>query len=275
MDAVSYYHVPFWKRVNPFRKKYKAIFCISGGAGWCMAYWGALWFLRQQNVEPVGFVTRSAGGFIALSYAFDWSDEQARNYYKHFHLRDFFKSRLGFPLFDPQKYRKFTGQYSPDLKLEDLKVPVYMVSADLTDQRADYLHHDILVTEALTATTAIPGLIGPIEVQHKKYMDGEVVPGNDILFVKNNFGNYPVIQMDLGDDSKISYLVDRLSSLAKKTLHIAVDNKEFVQPDFELKITKVHGTPFSTDHVDENVTSGYETAKANWQLIKQTLESVS
>lgn len=236
--AIQYYTFPFWKKINPLGKRYKAVFCINGGAGWCMTYWGALWYLRQQNVEPIGFVTRSAGGFIALSYAFNWSDQQARNYYKHFHLRDFFKSRPGFPLFDPQKYRTFTGQYSKALKLEDLKVPVYLVSANVTDHTADYLHKDVLVTEALTVTTAIPGLIGPIEIQNKKYIDGEVVPGDDILFARRTFGNYPIIQMHLDTQNKFPHLVDSFVEFVKKPLHITVEDSSMHQPDYELKINK-------------------------------------
>ena len=135
----GHYKVDILTKLNPFRKKYKVVLCIHGGAGWCMGYWGALWFLLQKGIVPVGFVARSSGAFIALSYAFGWNDQQGRDYYRGFNLTDYFKDQIRIPLFDVNKYHKFTGRYSDKISLDHLKLPIYLTTVNQTDHQIEYL----------------------------------------------------------------------------------------------------------------------------------------
>lgn len=270
MQKPKYYSISPNTQKN--QEKFKAIICIGGGSGWCMAYWGALLFLIQQNVVPVGFVTRSSGGFVALSYAFGWSDKESRDYYRGFKLSDYLNSKPRVPLFDVDKYKTFTGQYSKDMKLEELKVPIYMVSANYTDGNTEYLHKDVLVTDALTATTAIPGLIGPVSIGLKKYLDGDIVPGNDVAKAREIFGNYPVIQMEKGESGIITSTASSIMGLMQKVFRIRNESDLADTPDYTLGIKNLKGSPFSTEYIDFNVEKGYKTARRQWSKIKSKLK---
>lgn len=244
---------------------------LHGGAGWCMGYWGALWFFIEKGIVPVGFVARSSGAFIALSYAFGWEDKHGRDYYGGFNLADYFKDGIGIPLFDVNKYQKFTGQYSDKKKLSELKTPVYLTAVNMTDRKIEYLHDDIKVTDALTITTAIPGLIGPIHFNGKSYYDGETAKGNDVGFAKSRFKDSFVIEM--GRDSMTnSRVVNYLAASAQNFFHANTDYQLDDKAHFRLNISNLVGTPFSTDHIDENVKIGYEAASAAWEELHKSLK---
>jgi len=271
----KYYTNSIWSRLNPLRKRYEAVILIHGGGARTMAHWGALQCLVKQGVEPIGFVTRSGGGMPALANVLKLSDYEVREHFRQFHL-DEVLSKLKLPVIDQIKYMAFFTKRFGDSELSSLRIPVYMSAIRRSDYRYVYLYESFRLSDALAASSAIPGLIGPMKVGTDAYYDGDMVGGTDVDFAKQKWPGVPVISICLTKEPTAINFMENGIVRAFNAINggVKLDYSLDLKPDYTIYIDHVNGSLVSPDHIDEHARLGYETVKAEWTAILQSISSV-
>lgn len=270
-NSPNYYSEPLLQKLNPFRKKYKAVILIHGGAARAMAVWGALQFLTHNGVVPVAFVTRSAGAMPALAYTLKQTDKTVRERFRAFNLKEIVP-KLHYPLFNQEKYFEFFNQSFGNAELSKLRLPIYMSAIRSRDKQYLYLREGFGASEALMASGAVPAIIGPITIRDEQYFDGDLVGGTDVDFAKKMFPDHKIIRITL-TRSKIGTAIEHGLIKIVETISggFRSDYNLNLDADYTLYLDNVVGGPLSPANIDTHATLGYETAKAQWPEIQKEL----
>ncbi len=75
-------------------------------------------------------------------------------------------------LVDPSGLRRIIESHLPIRKIEDAKIPLYVMASDVQGLAVSLLSGSAL--EAILASTAIPGIFPPVEINGEALMDGAV-----------------------------------------------------------------------------------------------------
>ncbi|MEQ1929164.1 MAG: patatin-like phospholipase family protein [Parvularculaceae bacterium] len=150
---------------------------LSGGGARAYAHIGAIKALREAGV-PIDFIAgASMGAIVGACAAMGWSDEGIER-----RIRESFVDSN--PLGDhvlpvvaltrgklvEQRLEKHFG----DTLIEEMKTPFLCVSSELTAGTV-FVHREGLVRRALRASISIPGILPPVAVADRLYVDGAVV----------------------------------------------------------------------------------------------------
>jgi NTE family protein len=138
--------------------------------------------LREAQV-PIDYVGgASIGSIIAAGVAMGWSDAQMRLRYRRSFVDSNPVNDYTFPLVALTRGRKVSRLLEREygnVLIEDLRIPFFCISANLTASRA-FEHREGPVWAALRASVAIPGVMPP------------VFRGDDILVDGAAINNLPV-----------------------------------------------------------------------------------
>lgn len=77
-------------------------------------------------------------------------------------------------LFDNQRLREILSESLPVERIEDLEVPFECVAASVERASAHYFHSGPIV-DAVLASSAVPGLLPPVEIGGEHFLDGGLV----------------------------------------------------------------------------------------------------
>jgi NTE family protein len=150
---------------------------LSGGGARAYAQIGVIRALREANC-PIDFVGgTSMGAVIAATVACGWDDAEIdRRIRKAFvdsnPLSDYRLPVVG--LVKGHKVDARLKEHFGDVQIEDLPIPYFAVSTNLT-QGSFQVHTEGLLREALRATISLPGILPPV-VSHKQVLiDGAVL----------------------------------------------------------------------------------------------------
>jgi len=150
---------------------------LSGGGARAYAHIGVIRALREANC-PLDFVGGSSmGAIIAAGVACGWDDtEMDRRIRKAFvesnPLSDYRLPVVG--LVKGHKVDARLKEHYDDQMIEDLKLPFFAVSTNLT-QGTFQVHTEGLLREALRATISLPGILPPFVSQKQVLVDGAVL----------------------------------------------------------------------------------------------------
>jgi NTE family protein len=150
---------------------------FSGGGARAYAHIGVVRALREANC-PIDFVGgASMGAIIAASLACGWDDEEIdRRIRKAFvdsnPLSDYRLPVVG--LVKGHRVDARLKEHFDDLLIEDLRVPFFAVSTNLT-QGTFQVHTRGLLRNALRATISLPGILPPVVSEHQVLVDGAVL----------------------------------------------------------------------------------------------------
>jgi len=108
-------------------------------------------------------------------------------------------SRLG--LLSNNKLGELINEYLGDSKIEDSEIPLAMIATDITTGKKVVLRKGS-VAKAVMASTCIPGIFNPTEIDNEMLVDGGIVENVPISTVKT-LGAKFVIAVDL--NAKHSY----------------------------------------------------------------------
>ena len=171
---------------------------LSGGGARAYAHIGVLRALAAAKV-PVDFLGgASMGAVIAAGPALGWSQQELEN-----RIREAFVSKdplsdIAFPLVALTRAGKLTSllrEAYGDLSIEDMPLPFFAVSANLTTGQIE-VHRQGLLREALRASVAIPGVIPPFVRNGQVLVDGAVLR-NFPSDVMRRFNRGPMIGSDV------------------------------------------------------------------------------
>jgi NTE family protein len=182
---------------------------LSGGGARGFAHLGVVRALRERGI-PIDLVGgTSIGGIMGAAVAHGWSDEQLLDVFK----RTFVVSNpLGdytLPVVSLVSGRRVSERLRQEfgtVAIEDLPVPFYCVSANLTTGQAA-VHRRGELWRWLRASVAIPGVLPPVMHRGEVFVDGATI-NNLPVDVMRELGRGPVIGVDVGADRTFTTEVD-------------------------------------------------------------------
>jgi len=148
---------------------------LSGGSALGIAHVGILKSLREHHVPIDCIAGTSAGAIVAACYAFnvplDTIVQKARG------LSWYAMSKLSFSgmgLVSHAAFGKMINEFLGDVQIEDAAILLAIIATDVeTGERVVFREGSL--TDALMASTCIPGLFVPVEVGGRLMVDGGLV----------------------------------------------------------------------------------------------------
>jgi len=182
---------------------------LSGGGARGFAHLGVVRALREHDV-PIDLVGGSSmGGILAAGVASDWSDEELVERFRRSFVDTNPLSDFTLPLVSLVSGRKvgmLLRRELGDIDIEDLPLPFFCVSSNLTTGRIAVHQHGPL-WRWLRASVAIPGVLPPVFQGGEVYVDGGAM-NNLPVDVMRAKGRGPVIGVDVGTDRAFTTNVD-------------------------------------------------------------------
>jgi NTE family protein len=174
---------------------------LSGGGARGFAHLGVVRALREHGV-PIDIVGGSSmGGILAAGVAADWDDAELRMRFKRSFVDTNPLSDYTLPLVSLVSGRKvgmLLRREFGDIDIEDLPLPFFCVSSNLTTGRIA-VHQEGSLWRWLRASVAIPGVLPPVFQGGAVYVDGGAM-NNLPVDVMRAKGRGPVIGVDCGTD---------------------------------------------------------------------------
>lgn len=177
---------------------------LSGGGARGFAHIGVIRAIREAGllIDAVGGT--SIGAIIGAGVAADWSDrEMLENYRRAFVDTNPLSDRtIPFvSLVSGRKVSRLLRQAFGEREIEDLVLPFFCVSADLTVGQAAIHRHGPL-WKWLRASVAIPGVLPPVFQNGRVFVDGGVI-NNLPVDLMRDFQPSEVIAVDIGGDHTV------------------------------------------------------------------------
>ena len=150
---------------------------LSGGGARGFAHIGVVRALREAGMRIDSVGGTSIGAIIGAGVAADWSDEEMLDKYRKAFvdgrpLRDYTFPFIS--LVSGRRVAHLLREAFGSRDIEDLALPYYCVSANLTAGRA-HVHRSGPLWLWLRASSAIPGILPPVFHRGEVYVDGAVM----------------------------------------------------------------------------------------------------
>jgi len=159
----------------PIFKRKKIGLALSSGGSRGIAHIGVLEILEKNNI-PIDMISgTSMGALIGALYSINTNAKKIKLEalkLKDKKLFDYTFSRHG--LIKGKKIEKVLDNAIGDIKFKDLKIPLYVTSFDLENNR-EIIFHRGSVAKAVRASISIPGIFIPVVNNGKILVDGAVV----------------------------------------------------------------------------------------------------
>jgi len=174
---------------------------LSGGGARGLAHIGVLRVLEREGIPVDLLAGTSMGGVIAAGYAAGMSPDDLEK-----EALGVTRTRRLLGLVDPtlpngglirgQRLQAYFEQHLGQQTFSDLRLPLALVTVDL-NTRQEVVLREGPVALALRATTAVPGLLMPAEINGWQLVDGGVL-NNLPVDVALKMGAEVVIAVDIG-----------------------------------------------------------------------------
>lgn len=165
---------------------------LGGGGvrGW--AHVGVISVLEELGVRPSMVAGCSAGALIGAYYASGHSVDTMRRYMREQRTTSLFSLRFdGLGLLSTDGFRDYLRSHLGDARFEDLPIPFYVVCTDLETGKEVVLNRGSLV-EAILASSAIPGIFPPVEMNGHLLVDGGLSNNVPVSALVNAGARYTV-----------------------------------------------------------------------------------
>ena len=199
-------------------------FALGGGAFRGTAHLGVLKALEEGGFRPGFLCGTSAGAMAAAFYAFGMAPEEIRNIARNLRwlkATNFTFSKLG--LLSNNEIGKFIEKYLGEVKIENSSIPLAIVAADISTGEKVVFKTGRLAT-AIMASTCIPGVFMPTNVDGRMLVDGAFVE-NVPVKVLLEMGAKVCVGGDLGSGgyrrpkSVVDVLLNAFSIAIDRTIH--------------------------------------------------------
>jgi predicted acylesterase/phospholipase RssA/CRP-like cAMP-binding protein len=177
---------------------------LSGGGARCCAHMGVVRAMREHGI-PIDLVTgTSAGSLMGYLAASGASHEDMSRAALQFHRARPFKSYTlpVYSLLGGDRLSRALQDQCGDIQLEDLWLPLVVVSANLT-RRAVELHTRGPVWQALRASCSLPGLVEPLIRDGQLLVDGGLIDNLPVSVARERLTGR-VIAVDVTADLDLS-----------------------------------------------------------------------
>jgi NTE family protein len=149
---------------------------LSGGATHGAAHIGVLQVLEREGLRPDFVAGTSAGALIGAAYCAGVSLEDIERLFLSLEWPNLLKMNLRprLSIFDTQPMEAFLKAHIGDISFADLKIPFSAIACDLSTGERVVLAEGPL-GPALRASSAIPAIFSPVEINGRVLVDGGIV----------------------------------------------------------------------------------------------------
>lgn len=251
----------FFKSFRRYSNK-KIGLALGGGAALGAAHLGVLKLLEEKEIKIAAISGTSIGAFIAALYAFNKSADDIIKTIRDLDWLDISELSLSrFGLLSNKKLGKKLDEILGEVNFTDAEIPLAMVATDVASgQKVTLSSGD--VAQAVMASTCVPGIFIPSELDGKLLVDGGLVE-NVPVSVLQDLGAEVTIGVDLNTGRQYKK-PDDIADLLMNSMDIAIDNATRIQTskaDFIIKPVLTGYSRTETEKLDELIEQGYQTAK--------------
>lgn len=176
-EPVYYGEEQFIRRINERCVDHEPVgLVLTGGSARALAHIGVLRYLEENGIVPDYIISNSMGSIIAMTYAAGMSPDQILEICTSFDLGTLFDLSLpiGRGLLATDGLESLVASIlGEDLRLEDLEIPVMIVSEDLVTKRQIRICSGDFYT-VFTASYALPVYFTPVEYEGHLLTDGGI-----------------------------------------------------------------------------------------------------
>ena len=148
---------------------------LGGGAVLGAAHIGVLKALQEHSIKINYVAGTSIGAFISALFAFGktWQDiDKIAHELNWLDVSGISLSQSG--LLSNKKLGKLLEENIGDVNFEEAKIPIAMVATDITSGEKVIIDKGN-IAEAVMASTCIPGIFVPVEINDRLLVDGGIV----------------------------------------------------------------------------------------------------
>ncbi|WP_298365364.1 patatin-like phospholipase family protein [uncultured Lutibacter sp.] len=248
---------------------------LSGGGVRAIAHIGFIKVLLENNIKPTRVAGTSAGALVAALYAYGYNPEEMISFFKQTPFIKFSLYALHKPgIMDSEKYANFFAKFFKNNSFENLKYPLTVTATDLISGKLTYFNTGELI-KPLIASSAIPPVFSPLEIENGLYCDGGVL---------NNFPVEPLLnKCDLILGSFVNPFtkikkeeINSSLQLLYRVYHIGMDAgniEKFKQCHYVFSPPETSQIgALESDSIDKAFDLGYKLAKAEEQNILKAIQ---
>ena len=182
---------------------------LSGGGARGFAHIGVLRALAEASIPIDAVGGTSIGAIMAAGIAAGWDSNEMRARFKRTFvdtnpLNDYTLPLVS--LVSGRKVGRLLREEFGALEIEDLPLPYFCVSANLTTGRSA-VHRSGELWRWLRASVAIPGVLPPVFNKGEVHVDGGAI-NNLPVDVMRELGRGPIVGVDVGADRAFSTDMD-------------------------------------------------------------------
>lgn len=274
-----------------FRKRPRFGIALGGGGARGLAHIGVLKVLEREGIRPDVLAGTSMGGIIALAYAngataVDLEEEALRmsKLRKLVRLVDGFPPRRG--LVEGLRLRQYLIEdIGLNTTFDDLQIPCAVCAVDLQEARSVTLNQGSVIDAAL-ATSAVPGLFPPIQVEGRRMVDGGLlnnVPVNLLQSYDAKFTLAVDVSVDIhsgGEQTNNEHLpfipqftFDAISAISIMSTTITQYRLKETPPDVLIRppIPSAIGILTGFTHAEEVIQYGQQAAEQALPMLERSL----
>ncbi|HDR51319.1 MAG TPA: patatin [Mariniphaga anaerophila] len=200
--------------------KYKTGLVLSGGGTRGFAHLGVIAALYEKGIRPDVISGTSVGAIVG---AFIASGKTPEEILKIFNKGWFFKyTNLHIPLDGMLKLNGLQEVIQKEISyknIEDLPIPFFISVSNLNTGKVEYKNSGPL-DKTILASSSIPVLFSPVELNGQKYVDGGLVDNIPVEPIKNDCDNIIAVNispLNLRENFK------NLVQIATRTFYMSVN----------------------------------------------------
>ena len=182
-------------------------------------------------------------------------------------------------LYHGWKFKKYANKMANNRKIEELKIPYAAVVTDVVTGKSCRLTKGDL-GEAMTASTAVPGLRKPVQIGERLFCDGGVINNVPVNHAKEMGADF-VIAIDIDEQLKERPLKDfkGLGSMARQALKIQLatfDESRLKEADFCIRpdTTGINLVSFKKADGSHGIEEGIKAAREAMPELKKKLAAI-
>lgn len=238
---------------------------LSGGGHRGVAHAGALKAMQESGFEADVISGVSAGAIVGAMYAANYSPEDIVELFKKiklFSISTFARRGAGFV--STHAFHQILLEYFPEDSFESLSKELHVTVANLITAKKKVFSSGRLIP-AILASSAVPGVFTPVEIDGQLYTDGGVLDNFPVKPLRNRvneiYGVYvcPLKEMKITDFKRSYDVVNRALHLKMHSLSLNKfkECKKVVYPSM---LCNYH--LFQSGQVDTIYGIGYDAARA-------------
>lgn len=242
---------------------------LGGGAVLGAAHIGVLRALEELDYSIKWISGTSIGALIASLYVFEKGYEGVEEAVIDLSWKDVASISISkYALFSHKKMKRFLEETIGDVSFEDANIPFAVVATDIANGKKVILSKG-KIAEAVLASTSIPGIFEPVEINKALLVDGGVVENVPVSPLKEVGADFVV-----GVDLNAKYKYQRPSNIVGVLLnsfHLALSNiasQHVQQADIILEPDTSRFNLIDTKQTKDLIEEGYKEAMLKLRSMK-------